>query len=78
MSRAYDTDRELLLLAYEQITPPRNAAQDALREALLRAARAILDRDAKPQNVPPPNPRVRVATGSPARKQMRLPGVDHP
>lgn len=42
MSRAFAVDRELLLMAYEQVTPPRTPEQSAARQRLLSAARAIL------------------------------------
>jgi hypothetical protein len=35
-------DRELLLVAYEKVTPPRNPQERDLREKLLAGARAIL------------------------------------
>jgi len=57
MNRTFDADRELLLLAYEQVTPPRSAVAKAARAKLLRTAREVLDatnREAMVSLEPPP------------------------
>jgi hypothetical protein len=49
VSRAFAVDRELLLMAYEQVTPPRTTMERELREKLLAGARAILHTPGKRQ-----------------------------
>lgn len=39
--RAFAVDRELLLMAYEKVTPPRTIEQEELRERLFEVVRAI-------------------------------------
>jgi hypothetical protein len=39
--RAYDADREGMLLAYESVTPPRTPYQEEMRERLFEVVRAI-------------------------------------
>ena len=41
MSRAFAVDREVLLVAYDRVTPPRSSEDRMLRQALLDLARSI-------------------------------------
>lgn len=70
MRRAYQVDRELLLLAYEHVTPPVTPKQDELRAKLLACARAIID--SRQPVTAPAGPGVARSRG----RQMLIPGAE--
>lgn len=43
-SRLFNTERELLLVAFERLTPPVGPEAEAAREKLLSAAREIVEK----------------------------------